>query len=122
MADHLLSKSSLPTFPHERDERYASFPGTKRPRELTMDDKDRIVEMALEDRTPFDAIFYQFGLRESEVRELMKAELRFSSYRRWRGRVEACATKHLEKRSSEIKRFRSSRQRAISQNKISKRR
>jgi uncharacterized protein (TIGR03643 family) len=82
---------------------------------------DRIIEMAWEDRTPFDAIAYQFGLKESEVRQLMKQQLRFSSYKLWRKRVEACKTKHDKLRNDQINRFRCSRQRAISQNKISKR-
>ncbi len=85
-------------------------------------DLDRIIEMAWEDRTPFEAITYQFGLTESEVRKLMKANMKFSSYKMWRTRVERCKTKHANTRSGEIKRFRCSRQRAISLNKISKRR
>jgi uncharacterized protein (TIGR03643 family) len=84
-------------------------------------DLDRIVEMAWEDRTPFDAIYRQFGLREEEVRKLMKKTLQFSSYKRWRKRVETCATKHEKKRNQEISRFKCSRQRTISNNKISKR-
>jgi uncharacterized protein (TIGR03643 family) len=84
-------------------------------------DLDRIVEMAWEDRTPFEAIYRQFGLREEEVRKLMKKTLQFSSYKRWRKRVETCATKHEKKRNQEISRFKCSRQRTISNNKISKR-
>ena len=82
---------------------------------------DRIIEMAWEDRTPFDAIKSQFGLTESEVRKLMKRELRFSSYKRWRERVEACKTKHHYKRLAGINRFKCSRQRSITGNKIAKR-
>lgn len=89
---------------------------------LTDKDIDRIIEMAWEDRTPFDAIRYQFGLTESEVRKIMKAELKFRSYKLWRARVEACKTKHQKSRSAEINRFKCDRQRAISQNRISKRR
>lgn len=88
---------------------------------LSKYDVDRIIEMAWEDRTPFDAIKFQFGLSESEVRKLMKQELRFSSYKAWRMRVEACQTKHIKTRSQEINRFKCNRQRTISQNKISKR-
>jgi uncharacterized protein (TIGR03643 family) len=88
---------------------------------LSAIDIDRIIEMAWEDRTPFDAIEYQFGLKESEVRQLMKQQLRFSSYKLWRRRVEACKTKHQKMRSADIVRFKCSRQRAITQNKISKR-
>lgn len=88
---------------------------------LTARDIDRIIEMAWEDRTPFDAIKYQFGLTESEVRKIMKEQLRFRSYKLWRIRVEACKTKHQKTRSAEISRFKCTRQRAITQNKISKR-
>lgn len=84
-------------------------------------DIDRIVEMAWEDRTPFDAIYRQFGLREEEVRKLMKKTLQFSSYKRWRKRVEACTTKHEKKRNQDISRFKCTRQRTISNNQISKR-
>lgn len=82
---------------------------------------DRIIEMAWEDRTPFDAITFQFGLSEAEVKALMKKELKFSSYKLWRQRVEDCKTKHTAKRSQDIDRFKCSRQRAISNNKIAKR-
>ncbi len=88
---------------------------------LSERDIDRIIEMAWEDRTPFDAIEYQFGLTEDKVKALMKRELKFSSYRLWRQRVENCKTKHAKKRSDAIGRFKCSRQRAISGNKISKR-
>ena len=82
---------------------------------------DRIIEMSWEDRTPFDAIFLQFQLREDEVKKLMKKELKFSSYKLWRERVEACKTKHQKKANVEINRFKCKRQKAISNNKISKR-
>ncbi|QGK73531.1 TIGR03643 family protein [Flavobacterium sp. SLB02] len=82
---------------------------------------DRIIEMAWEDRTPFDAIKFQFNLSEADVKALMKKELKFSSYKLWRERVENCNTKHAAKRNQEIDRFKCNRQRAISNNKISKR-
>ena len=82
---------------------------------------DRIIEMAWEDRTPFEAIHFQFGLSESDVKVLMKKELKFSSYKLWRIRVENCKTKHLAKRVEGIDRFKCNLQRAISNNKISKR-
>lgn len=82
---------------------------------------DRIIEMAWEDRTPFDAIRFQFGLSEADVKALMKKELKFSSYKLWRQRVENCKTKHTAKRSEDIERFKCTRQRNISNNKISKR-
>ena len=84
-------------------------------------DKDRIIEMAWEDRTHFDAIEYQFGLKEADVKVLMKRELKFSSYKLWRKRVESCKTKHLKKRVEGIDRFKCNLQRTITNNKISKR-
>lgn len=82
---------------------------------------DRIIEMAWEDRTPFEAIKFQFGLSEADVKVLMKKELKFSSYKLWRARVENCKTKHVSKRVAGIDRFKCTLQRAISNNKISKR-
>ena len=84
-------------------------------------DIDRVIEMAWEDRTPFDAIKIQFGLNESAVRVLMKNQLKFSSYKLWRKRVEGCKTKHLKTRSKSIDRFKCNLQRIISGNRISKR-
>ena len=84
-------------------------------------DIDRIIEMAWEDRTPFEAIFMQFGLAEKEVIELMRKEMKASSFRMWRKRMNGRATKHAAMRNGEIDRFRCSRQRTISLNKISKR-
>ena len=89
---------------------------------LTIIEIDRIIEMAWEDRTPFDAIKFQFGLLESEVKELMKEQLKFKSYVLWRKRVENCKTKHAAKRVAGIDRFKCNLQRAITNNKISKRR
>jgi uncharacterized protein (TIGR03643 family) len=82
---------------------------------------DRVIEMAWEDRTPFDAIEFQFGLKEADVKVLMKNNLKFSSYKLWRKRVENCKTKHVAKRNNEIDRFKCNLQRSISNNKISKR-
>jgi uncharacterized protein (TIGR03643 family) len=83
---------------------------------------DRIIEMAWEDRTPFEAIQFQFGLAENEVIKLMRNELKLSSFNLWRKRVNSkISQKHLKKRSEEITRFKCSRQRTISLNKISKR-
>ena len=90
-------------------------------RELNQLEIDRIIEMAWEDRTTFDAIKFQFGLGEDAVKELMKRELKFSSYKLWRERVENCKTKHAAKRNTEIDRFKSTSQRQITNNKISKR-
>jgi len=83
---------------------------------------DRIIEMAWEDRTPFEAIKAQFNLSEAEVIALMRKNLKRSSFDRWRKRVNTgVSTKHLKKRSEEITRFKCSRQKSISRNKISKR-
>lgn len=83
---------------------------------------DRIIEMAWEDRTPFAAIEFQFDLTEKEVIEMMRLQLAPSSFKLWRKRVNSgVSKKHLKKRSARIKRFKSSRQRIISGNKISKR-
>ena len=83
---------------------------------------DRIIEMAWEDRTTFEAIKKQFGLNESDVRRLMKQHLKFSSYKLWRTRVEKSKTKHQAKRVNGINRFKSNLQRVITHNKLSKRR
>ena len=82
---------------------------------------DRIIEMAWEDRTPFEAIIFQFGLKEQEVIELMRREMKPSSFRMWRARVQGRSTKHSKKRTFDKGRFKCSRQRTISNNSISKR-
>ncbi len=83
---------------------------------------DRIIEMAWEDRTPFEAIEFQFGLTEAQVVDIMRNTLKRSSFNRWRKRVHSgISQKHLAKRSAEIKRFKCNRQRTITFNKISKR-
>ena len=83
---------------------------------------DRIIEMAWEDRTPFEAILFQFDLPEKDVIKVMRGNLKESSFKRWRKRVNSgTSQKHLKKRSSEISRFKCSRQKAISGNRISKR-
>ena len=83
---------------------------------------DRIIEMAWEDRTPYEAILFQFKLNEKEVIKLMRANLKISSFKLWRKRVNSgISQKHLKKRNPEINRFKCSRQKAITNNKISKR-
>ena len=72
---------------------------------------DRIVEMAWEDRTPFEAIEMQFGLKENEVRALMRSHMKPSSFRMWRKRVKGRSTKHGAKRAEGVTRFRSQNQR-----------
>tara|TARA_B100000497_G_scaffold7898_2_gene8181 strand:- start:3520 stop:3849 length:330 start_codon:yes stop_codon:yes gene_type:complete len=90
--------------------------------QLTEIELDRIIEMAWEDRTPFEAIVYQFGLTEKEVIKLMRGNLKESSFKRWRKRVNSgVSQKHLKKRNPEISRFKCSRQKSISGNRISKR-
>lgn len=89
---------------------------------LTKEEIDRIVEMAWEDRTPFDAIRAQFGVEESEVIKLMRRELKLSSWKRWRARVQGRKTKHQALTGVEVNRFKSRMQRAITFNKISKKR
>lgn len=88
---------------------------------LLPEDIDRIIEMAWEDRTPFDAIKAQFGLSEAEVIALMRREMHPRNWKKWRGRVQGRATKHVQKRSEEVLRFKCDRQRRISNNNISKR-
>ncbi len=91
-------------------------------KELTERQLDRIIEMAWEDRTPFEAIEFQFGFPEKEVIKLMRGNLKVTSFKLWRKRVNSgVSKKHLKKRSSGITRFKCSWQNAISGNKISKR-
>ena len=90
-------------------------------KELTERDIDRIIEMTWEDRTPFDAIDWQFGLAEQEVISLMRKEMKPSSFRMWRKRVQGRKTKHYKLRNFESGRFKCSRQKQITHNKISKR-
>ncbi len=85
-------------------------------------DIDRIIEMAWEDRTPFEAIKSQFGFTEANVIALMRKELKRSSFNLWRKRVNSgVSQKHAYKRNPDIERFKCSLQRTISLNKISKR-
>ncbi|GAA4457489.1 TIGR03643 family protein [Nibrella saemangeumensis] len=85
-------------------------------------EKDRIIEMAWEDRTPFDAIKSQFGLSQGEVEKLMRKELTNSGFKRWRKRVSSgVGVKHGYKAQADMLRFKCSRQSAISLNKIAKR-
>lgn len=74
--------------------------------ELDVKTIDRVVEMAWEDRTPFAAIEFQFGLKEKEVIALMRKEMKRSSFKMWRKRVTGRKTKHLAKRNFDRGRFR----------------
>ena len=89
--------------------------------ELPEADLDRIVEMAWEDRTPFEAIQAQYGLSEQSVIELMRAQLKPTSWRRWRARVQGRSTKHAALSLVDDARFKSNQQRTITQNKLAKR-
>ena len=88
---------------------------------LTINEIDRIIEMAWEDRTTFEAIKYQFKLDEQEVIELMRKEMKPSSFKLWRKRVQGRKTKHEKLRVFEKGRFKCSRQKQITHNNISKR-
>jgi uncharacterized protein (TIGR03643 family) len=85
-------------------------------------DIDRIIEMAWEDRTPFEAIKAQFGWSEADVIKLMRKELKRKSFELWRKRVhQGISLKHVKKRVEGIDRFKCNLQRQITLNKISKR-
>ena len=90
------------------------------PIQFDIKDTDMIIEMAWEDRTPFDAIKSQFGISEQQVIELMRREMKPSSFRMWRQRVQGRATKHSKTSLSSTWRFKCSMQKQISGNKISK--
>ncbi|MGC1471290.1 MAG: TIGR03643 family protein [Psychroserpens sp.] len=82
---------------------------------------DRIIEMAWEDRTTFEAIEFQFGLTEQEVISFMRKEMKPKSFRMWRKRVQGRKTKHEKLRTFQEGRFKCSRQKQITHNSISKR-
>lgn len=89
---------------------------------LSVSDIDRIIEMAWEDKTPFKAIDVQFGLTEGDVIRLMRRQLKPSSFKMWRKRVnQGISSKHSKKTTASGYTFRSSQQRNITGNKISKR-
>jgi len=71
---------------------------------LSESDLSRLIEMAWEDRTPFDAIEQSFGLSETQVIQLMRRELKRSSFELWRKRVTGRATKHMALRSKLVNR------------------
>jgi len=86
------------------------------------EDQDRIIQMAWEDRTPFEAIQAQFGLSEADTIALMRSTLKRSSFNLWRKRVNSgISQKHARKRNPDIDRFKCTLQRQITLNKISKR-
>ena len=76
--------------------------------ELSEADISRVIEMAWEDRTPFEAIELQFGLNQDGVIKLMRGNLKLSSFKLWRERTHGQTTKHLKLRSSKVKRHKAS--------------
>lgn len=94
---------------------------TEKIADLNASDVDRIIEMAWEDRTPFDAIERQFGLSEQDVITVMRRELKPASWRRWRARVQGRSTKHELLSAVDDARFKADQQRAVTRNKITKR-
>ena len=88
---------------------------------LSIQDIDRIIEMAWEDRTTFEAIEIQFGISEKEVIALMRKEMKASSFKMWRKRTNGRTTKHAALRNDAVSRFRCKLQKTITHNKISKR-
>ncbi len=77
--------------------------------------------MAWEDRTPFDAIKAQFGISEQQVIQIMRREMKLSSFKMWRERVQGRKTKHEKLQVDPDFRFKCTLQKQISFNKISKR-
>ncbi|MGB1383336.1 MAG: TIGR03643 family protein [Porticoccaceae bacterium] len=70
--------------------------------QFSSEDISRIIEMAWEDRTPFEAIEYNYGINESSVIKLMRSNVTLSSFKLWRKRVSNRSTKHFSKRPSGI--------------------
>ena len=107
---------------NERNTKAKAIPDAVSEGELRVVMEDRIIEMAWEDRTPFDAIKAQFGFSEAQVIALMRKQLKRSSFNLWRKRVNSgVSIKHQKLRSEAVQRFHCSRQKSISNNKISKR-
>lgn len=71
---------------------------------LSAEEKSRIIEMAWEDRTPFEAIEEQFTLNESQVIKFMRLNLNPKSFKLWRKRVSGRSTKHTKLRSPDVTR------------------
>lgn len=77
---------------------------------VNKEDIDRVIEMAWEDRTPFDAIEFQFGVKENDVRKIMRTHLKESSFKLWRKRVKGRKTKHSKTSLTLMDRFKSKNQ------------
>jgi uncharacterized protein (TIGR03643 family) len=88
---------------------------------FSIEEKDRIIEMCWEDRTPFEAIEFQFGLKPNEVINFMRLNSKPPSFKRWRIRTNGRKTKHIKKGPSDLLRFKCALQKNISLNRISKR-
>lgn len=71
---------------------------------LSQESESRIIEMAWEDRTTFEAIEQQFGLNESDVIRFMRSRLKSGSFKLWRSRVTGRSTKHAKLRRSDVSR------------------
>jgi uncharacterized protein (TIGR03643 family) len=69
---------------------------------LMVDEESRIIEMAWEDRTPFEAIETQFNMSESDVIKFMRHNLKSKSFKLWRERVSGRSTKHIKLRSKDV--------------------
>ena len=107
---------------NERNTKASAIPEGVSDSEKRMIVEDRIIEMAWEDRTTFDAIKAQFGYSEAQVIALMRKQLKRSSFNLWRKRVNSgVSIKHQKLRNEAVQRFHCSRQKSISNNKISKR-
>ena len=107
---------------NERNTKASAIPEGVSDSEKRMITEDRIIEMAWEDRTPFDAIKAQFEYSEAQVIALMRKQLKRSSFNLWRKRVNSgVSIKHQKLRNEAVQRFHCSRQKSISNNKISKR-
>ncbi len=78
---------------------------------MEIKDIDRIIEMCWEDRTPFESIEFQFGLKEQDVIKIMRRNLKNKSFKVWRERVSGRKTKHMELKNST--RFKSTHKRPI---------
>lgn len=77
---------------------------------MNQDNLNRIIEMAWEDRTPFDVIYKEFDITQNDLERLMRNNLKPSSFKLWRKRVSGRKTKHVAKRSNQIDRHKCDRQ------------
>ncbi|OUW82033.1 MAG: TIGR03643 family protein [Gammaproteobacteria bacterium TMED222] len=77
---------------------------------MDQDNLNRIIEMAWEDRTPFDVIYKEFNITQNDLERLMRNNLKPSSFKLWRKRVSGRKTKHVAKRSNQIDRHKCDRQ------------